>query len=390
MIMGCLLLAAGCVRQRVSAPQTPEQMDAHARQYMAAMHQDLLMDQELSAELNLSVYYPPYDRSRTNYIGIRNGYWPQGNYFYTLPIKGDELKRLRQILAHMQPVPWVGRQQGASSQWPGPASGSLEDGWGYCDLILQGEHMRLMIAFDRAVVKQSQVARIMPLLGEHQTCYSLPDADYAAFKALPSIRKISELQRRYRKQPAPFFISREEYGSRRLVEQLHSGASRLGKASLELQMLYPASSAGEVGLLVPCVSTLYRAEIQLSEEELAKLRDILSRLEAVPMRYMVPFTAAPRDPATTRSMLHLELQVEHPKHESEGDGRIGLGDIGHSIIRRSERGQVARMEYGDCVNYCLPDADYEALMALPSIRKAMQWSSEYQAAPAKFFTKQAP
>ena len=362
-----------------ATPRALEIREAMDRDRVAAIKR-ALQEEKPQAEVCVHFYYMQLDRSLKNGPGLRTGYWPQGRYFYCYPIEGAELAQLRCALEQLEAVPRQGRPQSIIRR--NDAAWNRERGdfsHAYLELRLDGRSSFGVHLDDpkASVVKKSQESALMQQMSPDDWRYSLPDAAYEALLALPSLRHAYAALKKYRKSPAPFFKSEEEEVSRSRVSRLHHVLPMAKDARLMLDMYYPQ---GERPLLAPRYSPRYRAEIVLGAEELAELRGILSRLETVPMRYMVPFTAPPRDRDEMTAMLSLGVAAA-------GDDPVVLGDIGRSIIRRSEQRKVASRMDGDCVHYLLPDADYAALMALPSVRRAMEWSRQYKDAPADFFTR---
>lgn len=364
-----------------ASPRAIELQETRARECVAAMKRALQAEKPQAA-VYVCFYYMHLDRSLKNGPWLRSGYWPQGRYFYRYPIQGAELAQLRQALEQLEAVPLQGRplsiiRRGSDDRAPNDFS------YAYLELQLDGRSAFGPVISDprKSIVKKSQLGAAMKQMSLSDIRYCLPDAAYEKLLALPSLRKAYAALKTYRNTPAPFFTSEEEEGSRETAEAVRALLPMLKTAELTLQMRYPKlADKGDTALLLPASVTLpdYEAKILLSEEELAQLRGILSRLEAVPMRFMVPFTAEPRNPAEPPAELHLTLS--HDK-----DTSIILSDIGHSIIRRSERKRIAAQEYGDCARWELPDADYKALMALPSVRRALEWSKIYRETPADFF-----
>lgn len=366
-----------------ATPRAIENQEAMERQRVAAMKR-ALQETSPQAEVYVRFYYEHLDRARKNGPMLRSGYWPQGHYYYCYPIEGAELAQLRRALAQLEAVPLQGRPQSiirrdAEDRAPNDFS------FAYLELRPAGRSALSPGISDprKSIVKKSQLSAAMKQMSMNEFYYSLPDAARESLLALPTLRKAYAALKKYRSTPAPFFTSVEEADHGRTAEAVRTQLPGMTEAELTLQMRYPKLAAeGDTALLLPPVVTLprYEAKIQLSAGELAQLREILSRLVAVPMRYMVPFTAAPRSPAEVPAELHLELRLG-------GGESIRLGDIGHSIARHSERRSIAGRKYGDCVCWELPDADYEALMALPSVRRALEWSRQYKEEPAAFFTE---
>ena len=155
---------------------------------------------------------------------------------------------------------------------------------------------------------------------------------------------------------------------------------RLNSAQVMLQMYYPGRKGEDMPLMAPYLRSAYRAQIEMDEAETERLKVILSRLKPAPMRWLLPFTAAPREPGDDIFCLSIKL--------SFSDGDVWLPGVNHSIIRESELRKASGAKFGDLVDFVLSDADYDALKALPSIRKAYDWSVRYHDAPADFFTSE--
>ena len=380
-VMGvALLMLVGCAEQGNSrdAFSTPRAMrEDWERSIIETMKNDLQSGKSFGASIRLCSYYKRLDRSLTNCPLLRTGSWPQGHYVYEFRMTNEELTQLRRILAQLELVPL--KEQEKSKRWAnvkdderhasriGLSLNGVHTGWSL-------EHIR------KQLVPASQAATAAQQMVTDGFCYSLPDAEYEAFMALPSVRKAEAALKKYQHAPAPFFTSVEEQVSREHIELLHRDLPRANHAELMLDMRYPKLENKE-SLSDPLELTPYTVSVMMSAEELAQLKDILTRLEAVPMRDMVPFTAAPRKSDEPYSNLSLYLR----EHETAQPS--WLSDIGHSIIRRSERQKAASLPHGDRVNYMLPDADFEAFMALPSIRRALEWTQQYHDAPADFFDK---
>ena len=358
------------------SPQELEKREAAARQRVADI-QKRLQNRDAIIFMRLRFYYESLDRSLTNRSGIRSGYWPQGWYFHVCRIEGAELDKLRRIMEHLAPVPLNGR--------PLRFVRKTADANSHAELSLGSPFLSILNPREE-IVKKSQESVAMQQMSMDDERYSLPDADYDAFMALPSIRKSYALMNAYRHRPADCFISEEEDYRRRQLETITEKLPQLSTAQVMLNMYYPRlDSQKKLPLLAPPCPPRFWAHVKMSAAEMAQLRDIVSRLKPAPMRYLVPFTAAPRKrDMSDDDGFQLDIRL------SFADQSNYLSDIIHSIIRLSELKTAPRLKYGDRVCWVLPDADYDALMAMPSIRQALEWKDTYKNAPANFFTRETP
>ena len=178
-------------------PRELEKREADARREVA--HYQKLLQGDTPIYLRLSAYYKSLDRSRTNYKGIRSGYWPQGHYYYDLPIRGDELVKLRRIMARLEPVPLKGRPMRLIMKR------DSMDPHGYSHVGLCMGHLAMISDPRASIVRKSQEREAMQNMRMSDCRYSLPDADYDAFMALPSIRRIYAVQGAYRNRPGCVF-----------------------------------------------------------------------------------------------------------------------------------------------------------------------------------------
>lgn len=375
-----------------------------------------------SAQLELHVYYSHLDRSLTNRPGLRTGYWPQGRFICRYSIAGQELAQLQRILAHLALVPQEGRGQGAAGRtWPTGAQADEDAASGeplsqFSVLLrLCGEHTQMLIPNpQRNIVPASRLSAAMAQMRAEDVRYSLPDADYTALMALPSFRRACADKAQYKTAPGPAFESEEEAWLRREVAEVQGALPQLSSAMVVLCMGYPQldKQQGAAPLLAPYRPPYYKAVVNVDKqvyerytrrvadtrgklpppmpgsmppEELAQLRRILSHLEAVPVRYLAPFRAAARS-RETEDYADVSILLEG----TPGQSSARLYSIEKTLIKKSGCAAVSRSRYGDCVRWMLPDAEYDALMTLPSIRRAWEWKQTYRSAPADFFMPEGP
>lgn len=64
-----------------------------------------------------------------------------------------------------------------------------------------------------------------------------------------------------------------------------------------------------------------------------------------------------------------------------------MGHIRKQLVPATQAATEAQQMVTDGFCYRLPDVECEAFMALPSIRRALEWTQQYHDAPAVFFHK---
>lgn len=156
---------------------------------------------------------------------------------------------------------------------------------------------------------------------------------------------------------------------------------------VRLHMLYPRLALPEGGLIAGgVVRGDYYADIPVRGQELQELRRIISRMTALPSKRRADEKNARPWPiqdagAGVEAMGSMELM---PAGVCGSLGSLPNFIIPGSFVRASEAA-VLRLAPDEGAPYVLPDADYAALLALPSVRKAFEWMKKYKDAPAPFF-----
>lgn len=398
---------ATLVESRIS-PETMARLEQQGRQKAETLRSELQSGKVKYAELVLSAYYKDLDRSLKNGPGLRSGYWPQGRYNCRYRIEGKEFERLQQLLVQLKPVPLKGRPLRFTRRDADPdAAAFLSGNYSSIFFELQGESARLWISDPaKNIVKASALSSAMKQMDMKEVRYYLPDADYAALMALPSFRKAYADKARYKNAPGAAFESEESAVLGREVAEVRDTLPQLSSAMVLLQMGYP-QPGDTIPLLAPYRPKYYMAAVNVDQavlkrynrlvrdatrpklmpmpgsmpqEELQQLGRILAHLEPVPVRYLASSAAAPRSSGDADySSINILLEGVPGKTSAR------LHDIGRTIVRKSELKTAAQGKYGDVIRWVLPDAEYAALMALPSIRRAYEWKQLYRHSPADFF-----
>lgn len=310
-------------------------------------------------------------------------------FYHDFAIDADENKQLRQLVARLKPVP---QHTPADAAWPigedADSPGGRSAGLVSLRLVGASQSIECEIYDIQCRIVSETEAR------SGKGRFYLPDADYKALMSLPSIRKAYAWREKYRDNPPGFFRCAEDDARMRDAEIIREALAEPRRVLVRLDMYYPHLDPHRdapspllfpyVSLRMPQYYTIINAErrsessdsvpeddvqFSMGAAELKLLNKALSRLEPMPvMRH-----AAGEAAADESDGCNVYLLVDNELINLERD------------LARKSQAKSARVR--KTARFVLPDADYASLMALPSIRKAMEYRRQYRKAPADFFIK---
>lgn len=375
-LCGMLLCAASCS----SSPRTDERAyESVVRQAEQLREAARLADH---VEVRLNMCYG-------NRTCAGAGVFLKDCFYYDFAIDAGENKQLRQLVARLKPVP---QHTPADAAWPIGKDADSSGGKtaGMVSLRLVGASQSIECEIDD--IQCRIVSETEARSGKGR--YYLPDADYKALMSLPSIRKAYAWREKYRDNPPGFFRCAEDDARMRGAESIREALAEPRRVLVRLDMYYPHLDPHRdappplffpyVSLRMPQYYTIIKAErrsessdsvpeeaehFSMGAAELKLLRKALSRIEPMPvLRHAAGEAAADESDGCS---VYLLVDDE-------------MLDLERELARKSQA-KSARVR--KTARFALPDADYASLMALPSIRKAMQYRREYRKAPAGFFIK---